>query len=1022
VTEHPAPGPVGWVFRLELPNGRRNRTADGPKAHAVKSVEDAFSIFRKTGGTGTLPEFEARLRGYDPRRGPTDPLTRQPTRDGELFCCPLLPAASAAAEPPVPVVAADGPYPPDLLRLAVEYRPLFHLPSGVSIADVGDVFKRAGYADADTLYEKSPGSIPLPAATDRPVVYGHLVVRRAHGVVRAFAQYYVLLVAADTGKATDPKKPGGKKADGRGGWQFVQIEFVKGPKDERYTPMTVGCSTRTGGQACFYDAEAWPACQKNHIHPRAVGSGQFADLSDKDKKRPRVYVGWGGGSLLGPSGALYLGPGGWAPPAADDPGGQWASGVVARPDTFSRYYPSVAPEWIDATALKKVVATPNPKEDLLWLLDPGSRLKVFWLGWPGLYGFGPDACPGPKFLGPPAPWKPLTTGVLKLDAAGYVQPRFVTDRLWWSHPDQFQTEYLQLGRGPRPVRPVTVLLDEWKVDFPPSKPCLPPAPAAGTVEYAPFGVVVPGGNLADAARGTGDLLLARVTPPRPSVPGGSGPRSPSVIALMQRNSIEVALPPNEDILVLTPKKGDFEAIVQRLLEPDPHDWVALTVRIDEARLKKIVHTLELSPEEALLEEMLPKEVIEALHDVQTRMARVVSAFLLSIDYLDNAAAEVVRGFLTKEAILFFLAGIVLPMIPVVGWFFEGILIAIGIYFLGVQALDGLDLLSKGILLALFTTTKPELDLAARYLAGGITVLTVAAFFALLTRQQGAGWWKNRSWNRPVKPAPIEPTKVGAEPPFDLPPEPNIMGGKPPEFELPPEPGGMSASPGPPGGKPAPLPPHPPRGKLPGYFTRSVYRRVLQRIANDSEALVDSYRAVSERAGSRFEKVEGSPKKMKPVAEIAVKEIVENPNSEVRVYREVGPNGNTNVDVVDPKGRGTRFVRPKSGEIQFKELFETLRRGTFADSVKLQQHYADHGTDFGAKSAAEYELQANRFLNDPKPPGVLEKTRPGSGDIVRYNPTTQEFGVVKPDGTIRTYYKPDPAIHGKPTNLDYFNAQ
>jgi filamentous hemagglutinin len=52
---------------------------------------------------------------------------------------------------------------------------------------------------------------------------------------------------------------------------------------------------------------------------------------------------------------------------------------------------------------------------------------------------------------------------------------------------------------------------------------------------------------------------------------------------------------------------------------------------------------------------------------------------------------------------------------------------------------------------------------------------------------------------------------------------------------------------------------------------------------------------------------------------------------------------------------------------------------------------------------------------------LEKTRP-NGDVVRYNPATDEFGVVKPDGTIRTYYKPDPARHGRPTNLDYFNAQ
>lgn len=46
----------------------------------------------------------------------------------------------------------------------------------------------------------------------------------------------------------------------------------------------------------------------------------------------------------------------------------------------------------------------------------------------------------------------------------------------------------------------------------------------------------------------------------------------------------------------------------------------------------------------------------------------------------------------------------------------------------------------------------------------------------------------------------------------------------------------------------------------------------------------------------------------------------------------------------------------------------------------------------------------------------------NGDVVRFHLTTEKFRSVKPDGTIRTYYKPDPAMHGRPTHLDYFNAQ
>jgi hypothetical protein len=94
---------------------------------------------------------------------------------------------------------------------------------------------------------------------------------------------------------------------------------------------------------------------------------------------------------------------------------------------------------------------------------------------------------------------------------------------------------------------------------------------------------------------------------------------------------------------------------------------------------------------------------------------------------------------------------------------------------------------------------------------------------------------------------------------------------------------------------------------------------------------------------------------------------------------------------------------------------------FADQVKLEDHFARHGRDFGARSATEYQTMANGFLTDPLPVGVLEKTR-SNGDVVRYNPTTEQFGIVTNNGAIRTYYKPDPAVHGKGSNLDYFNGQ
>jgi RHS repeat-associated protein len=85
-----------------------------------------------------------------------------------------------------------------------------------------------------------------------------------------------------------------------------------------------------------------------------------------------------------------------------------------------------------------------------------------------------------------------------------------------------------------------------------------------------------------------------------------------------------------------------------------------------------------------------------------------------------------------------------------------------------------------------------------------------------------------------------------------------------------------------------------------------------------------------------------------------------------------------------------------------------------------RHFKDHGADFGARNAVEFVEQAQQFLRSP-PPGTLTRVRP-NGDVVRYNPGTDTFGVMDASGAPRTLFKPDPAVHGYPTNLDYFNAQ
>lgn len=69
--------------------------------------------------------------------------------------------------------------------------------------------------------------------------------------------------------------------------------------------------------------------------------------------------------------------------------------------------------------------------------------------------------------------------------------------------------------------------------------------------------------------------------------------------------------------------------------------------------------------------------------------------------------------------------------------------------------------------------------------------------------------------------------------------------------------------------------------------------------------------------------------------------------------------------------------------------------------------------------AEYGTLADTFLGGPKDASTRECVRQSDGAIVRYHPVTNEYRVLRRDGIIKTYFKPDVARQGKPTNLDYF---
>jgi filamentous hemagglutinin len=106
---------------------------------------------------------------------------------------------------------------------------------------------------------------------------------------------------------------------------------------------------------------------------------------------------------------------------------------------------------------------------------------------------------------------------------------------------------------------------------------------------------------------------------------------------------------------------------------------------------------------------------------------------------------------------------------------------------------------------------------------------------------------------------------------------------------------------------------------------------------------------------------------------------------------------------------------------------------FANPIKRFEHFYDHGNEVGASDERSYEFMAERFLIDPRPVHVMECLRSG-GDILRFNPATDEFGILAWDGSIRTYFKPVPCVnlppsllgikrcHNLTSNLDYFKRE
>lgn len=78
---------------------------------------------------------------------------------------------------------------------------------------------------------------------------------------------------------------------------------------------------------------------------------------------------------------------------------------------------------------------------------------------------------------------------------------------------------------------------------------------------------------------------------------------------------------------------------------------------------------------------------------------------------------------------------------------------------------------------------------------------------------------------------------------------------------------------------------------------------------------------------------------------------------------------------------------------------------FVDQRRLDEHYAKHGGEFGTITKQDYLRQA-QLLRDAAVGGPVLQTVRADGVTTRFDRQTGAFIAVNPNGTIRTFFKPN----------------
>ncbi len=79
---------------------------------------------------------------------------------------------------------------------------------------------------------------------------------------------------------------------------------------------------------------------------------------------------------------------------------------------------------------------------------------------------------------------------------------------------------------------------------------------------------------------------------------------------------------------------------------------------------------------------------------------------------------------------------------------------------------------------------------------------------------------------------------------------------------------------------------------------------------------------------------------------------------------------------------------------------------FRSAARLVEHYEKHGREFGTVSQVQYLQLAQQLRDAPVGGDIVEVVRQADGVISRFDRGSGAFLAADPDGTIRTFFKPN----------------